>query len=173
MNETYTQTNTTYTIHDYSMSQNSRTIHLSTNPDYLNFVLNSADTLKLCYYHDIANCLTFDESGGKLASFIYAAWRCFYAPSMGIVDSSITVTSGDELWYCKASSCLNPEAKLYRSFSRRVEDPQNPEPTNALEDGTHYYLYYNSSAYNISFPLAQIYIAKIIGKKSFLINLHS
>ena len=166
MNETYSQSDTTYTIHDYSMSQHSRTIYLSTSPDYPNFVMESADTLKLCYYHDVADCLTLDKSERKLAPFTYAAWRYSYSPAMDIADSSITMTDGDELWYCKTSSCSNPEAKLYRSFSRWIEDSQNPEPTDALEEGTHYYLCYNSSVYNIIFPLAQIYIAEIIDKIS-------
>ena len=166
MNETYTQSDTSYTIHDYSMSQNSKTIYLTTSPDYPSFVLSTGDALKLCYYHDVADCLTLDKYDGKLAPFSYAAWRYSYSPTMNIADSSITMTSGDELWYCQTSSCSNPEAKLYRSFSRWIEDPLSPEPTDALKEGTHYYICYNSSTYNILFPLAQIYIAEMIDKIS-------
>lgn len=166
LNESYDSTDNIYTINDYSLSRNSKTVHLLSNPLYPSFVQDALIALNLCYYHDVADCMTIDKSDGRLAPFSYAAWRYSYAPSMNIDDSSLIITNGDELTFCPKRGCSNAEAILYRKYDSWAEDDYTPLPTDGLREGTHYYLWYYSGEVEATFPLAQIYIAAMIDKIS-------
>lgn len=166
LDEPYNSSSTFYTIRDYSLSNTSVTVYLSTNPDHPIFINDSVIALNLCYFHDVADCLTVDKSDGKLAAYVFGAWRYSYPPALNIDSSSITITNGDELHFAPKIDCLNPEAKLFRKYGRWNEDQFTPEPTDYLKDGTHYYLCYFSSVYGATFPIAQIYNAFIVDKIS-------
>ena len=166
LDEAYNASSTNYKVYDYSMSRNSISVYLSTNPDDPRFVLDATKALSLCWYHDVADCLTLDKSDGKLKKFVYGGWRLSYAPALNIASSSITISNGDEIHYSQYSNCSNPEAKLYRKYNKWKEHQYAPEPTDELIDGTHYYLCYYSSSLDEIFPLAQVYNAYIIDKIS-------
>jgi hypothetical protein len=166
LDEPYNSSSTFYTIRDYSLSNTSVTVYLSTNPNHPIFINDSFIALNLCHYHDVADCLTVAKSGGKLAPHSFGAWRYSYPPSLNIASSSIILTNGDELHFAPKYDCLNPEAKLYRKYGRWEENQFIPEPTDGLKDGTHYYICYYSNVHRATFPIAQIYNAKIIDKIS-------
>lgn len=83
---------------------------------------------------------------------------------MNIGDGSLTIMNGDELWFARTRQCTDPEAKLYRTYSRWMEDEYTPEPTDSLTEGIHYFICYYSSAHDLVFPMAQIYLAEMIDK---------
>ena len=98
--------------------------------------------------------------------FVYGSWRYSYAPALNIASSSITIIEGDELRFSQKDDCKISEAKLYWKNGKWEENDIAPEPTDELNEGTHYYLCYYSSSHRLIFPLAQIYIAHIVDKIS-------
>ena len=166
LDEAYNSTSISYTIRDYSVSMQNVTVYLATNPDYPSFVNDTSIALNLCYYHDVANCLTYDKSNGKLSKYVFGAWRYSYAPSLNIVDGSLAITNGDDIRFAQKQDCQTYEARLYRKYNKWMEDTLSPEPTDKLSDGTHYYLCYYVVSMNLTFPFAQIYNAHIVDKIS-------
>lgn len=63
LTETYTQSDPEYTINDYSYNMNSVSYSRMAKPSYPVFVYDPANTINLCYIHDVRNCLTLDYSG--------------------------------------------------------------------------------------------------------------
>lgn len=166
LSEAYNSTSLSYTIQDYSMSRNNVTVYLSTNPDYPTFVNDTSIALNLCYYHDVADCITFDKSDNKLSKYSFAAWRYSYAPDLNIANGILPITDGDELTFTPKRDCLNYEARLYRKYAKWSENSLSPEPTDKLKEGTHYYICYYVNSLNLTFPFAQIYIGHIVDKIS-------
>ena len=166
LDESYTATDLTYTIQDYSLNRKNLTIYLNINPEFPSFVYDNSIPLNLWYYHDVASCLTLDKSNGKLSNFVFGSWRYSYAPDFNLGDSTITKADGDQVSYSQMKSWSSPEAILYRNYGAWFEDQYNPLPTDQLLLGTHYYLCYYVGSMNITFPLAQVYVGYLVDKVS-------
>jgi len=164
LSESYNSSSSYYTIQDSANIANNVTVYLSTHPNYPSYVEDVSIALNICHYHPVADCLTVDKTNGKLAKFVFAPWRYSKAPALNLGDSSITIKNGDQLTFALKRDCLDHKAKLLRKYNAWREDDTNPEGTDALADGTHYFLCYYDSTMKVTFPLAQIYVGYIIDK---------
>lgn len=160
LSENYTQADTIQTINDYSKHNMDKFLSVSfspsTNPDYPTFVYNNTLGLKLCFYHDVANCKTVKN----VPKIFSKGWRITNPANFQLVSLTHTISPGDIIYF-KNGDCMvgTTMAQMTRSVTG-MWIPDSLKPPENLEEGRHYYMCYQTLLQNYTFNLGQMYLVK-------------
>ena len=162
--ESYTATDLSFTVRDQSQYGQSLSItnDVGAGSSYPNF--QTGTQINLCFFHDVATCITVDKSQGKLHPVAVGAYRYTKAPVFDIqsLPNYHTISEGDELHYVHVEGPLtNVKAKMIYSEGSWKDDPTLP--VSLLPGGVHYMIYFYMSD-GLNFPLAQVYPIKMMNR---------
>lgn len=167
MTEEYDDEALEYTVRDYSKHQNSITYSQISDPDYPVFIQDSFNILNLCFYHDVASCLTVDfEDSHHIVS---TGRRLTFEPTMTIEDDTLySVSDGDEMWFLPNNtdcSMYETERLAYLRYSdihaEWMVDEMEDSPT-WLPEAKHYQVCYYIAELDVYYNLFQVYVAGIV-----------
>jgi hypothetical protein len=98
LSENYTEDDEVQMIMDYSKHSTYEPLNVSfspnTNPDYPTYILNNSLGLKLCYYHDVANCKTLKN----MPKIISKSWRLSNSEDFNLQSFTHTIKIGDQIF---------------------------------------------------------------------------
>lgn len=167
LNETYTETDISYTINDYSQYKNQLSYSILAEPEYPQFVYDNTIGLSLCTFHDVATCLSVDYS--DTTPMVMTAKRLTQSPTFQLKDFSYTKQEGDQIWYIENNtdcSSIKDRSQIMAYMTYKAGFINNfviadsaKSPIDLLAS-THYEVcyYISSSAINASFNLYQVYL---------------
>lgn len=97
LGENHTSTDEVQAIFDYSKHSSGEKLQVmfspTTNSDYPGFVQSSTESLKLCYYHDVANCKALKG----MPSIVSKTHRLVDIKSFDVQSSSHTIQVGEQI----------------------------------------------------------------------------
>lgn len=138
LSEKYTSADLVQTIHDYSKHNIEKELSVSfsplTNKDYPSFIYSQGNSLKLCFYHDVAICKTVKN----IPQILSNGRRITRSDSFSPQSSSHTIVAGDKIYF-KLGGCVTgvDMAIITYSVSGFWQADSNFAPE-ILDDGSYY-----------------------------------